>query len=64
MPTAPHWQSASAFWNSEIWDMAGGNSVDEAAVRQVLDAIPAPRSDKGLLGAGMVGEAVSDVGEL
>jgi len=35
--------------------MAGGNSVDEAAVRQVLDAIPAPRSGKGLLSAGMVG---------
>jgi ATP-binding protein involved in chromosome partitioning len=35
--------------------MAGGNSVDEAAVRQVLDAIPAPRSGKGLLAAGLVG---------
>jgi ATP-binding protein involved in chromosome partitioning len=35
--------------------MAGGNSVDEAAVRRVLDAIPAPRSGKGLLDAGMVG---------
>ena len=35
--------------------MAGGNSVDEAAVRQVLDAILAPRSGKGLLAAGMVG---------
>ena len=35
--------------------MAGGNSVDEAAVRQALDGIPAPRSGKGLLAAGMVG---------
>ncbi len=35
--------------------MAESNSVDEAAVRQVLDAIIAPRSGKGLLAAGMVG---------
>jgi ATP-binding protein involved in chromosome partitioning len=35
--------------------MTGSNSVDEAAVRQVLDAITAPRSGKGLLAAGMVG---------
>jgi ATP-binding protein involved in chromosome partitioning len=35
--------------------MAGGKSVDEAAVRRTLDAIPAPRSGKGLLAAGMVG---------
>ena len=35
--------------------MSGANSVDEAAVRRVLDGIPAPRSGKGLLEAGMVG---------
>jgi len=35
--------------------MAGEKSVDEALVRQTLDAIPAPRSGKGLLAAGMVG---------
>ena len=35
--------------------MAGQNSVDEAAVRRALDDIPAPRSGKGLLVAGMVG---------
>jgi len=35
--------------------MAGGKSVDEATVRQTLDAIPAPRSGRGLLAAGMVG---------
>jgi len=35
--------------------MAGGNSVDEAAVRRILDGIPAPRSGEGLLAAGMVG---------
>jgi ATP-binding protein involved in chromosome partitioning len=35
--------------------MAGANSVDEAAVRRVLDGIPAPRSGKGLLDAGLVG---------
>ncbi len=35
--------------------MAGEKSVDEATVRQTLDAIPAPRSGKGLLAAGMVG---------
>jgi ATP-binding protein involved in chromosome partitioning len=35
--------------------MTGSNSVDEAAVRQVLDAVTAPRSGKGLLAAGMVG---------
>ena len=35
--------------------MAGANSVDEAAVRRTLDGIPAPRSGKGLLEAGMVG---------
>ena len=35
--------------------MAETNSVDEAAVRQVLDGITAPRSGKGLLAAGMVG---------
>ena len=33
--------------------MAGGNSVDEAAVRRTLDGIPAPRSGKGLLEAGL-----------
>src|SRR5271166_1588547 len=36
-------------------DMAGANSVDEATVRRTLDGIPAPRSGKGLLEAGMVG---------
>jgi ATP-binding protein involved in chromosome partitioning len=35
--------------------MAAGKSVDEATVRQTLDSIPAPRSGKGLLAAGMVG---------
>src|ERR1700749_4450304 len=35
--------------------MAGGKLVDEVAIRQTLDAIPAPRSGKGLLAAGMVG---------
>jgi ATP-binding protein involved in chromosome partitioning len=35
--------------------MSGANSVDEATVRRVLDGIPAPRSGKGLLEAGMVG---------
>jgi ATP-binding protein involved in chromosome partitioning len=35
--------------------MSGANSVDEATVRRTLDGIPAPRSGKGLLEAGMVG---------
>jgi ATP-binding protein involved in chromosome partitioning len=35
--------------------MAGEKTVDEAAVRRTLDGIPAPRSGKGLLEAGMVG---------
>jgi ATP-binding protein involved in chromosome partitioning len=35
--------------------MAGANSVDEATVRRTLDGIPAPRSGKGLLEAGMIG---------
>ncbi len=35
--------------------MSGANSVDEGTVRQTLDGIPAPRSGKGLLAAGMIG---------
>lgn len=35
--------------------MSGAVSVDEAAIRRALDGIPAPRSGKGLLAAGMVG---------
>jgi ATP-binding protein involved in chromosome partitioning len=35
--------------------MSAASGVDEAAVRRALDGIRAPRSDKGLLGAGMVG---------
>jgi ATP-binding protein involved in chromosome partitioning len=35
--------------------MSAASSVDEGAVRQTLDGIPAPRSGKGLLAAGMIG---------
>jgi ATP-binding protein involved in chromosome partitioning len=42
-------------------NMSGANSVDEATIRRTLDAIPAPRSGKGLLAAGWVG-GISIVG--
>jgi ATP-binding protein involved in chromosome partitioning len=35
--------------------MAREGSIDEAAVRRALDAIPGPQGDAGLLAAGMVG---------
>src|SRR6202012_1129685 len=53
--SACHWQSANASTGYREQTMAGSNSVDEAAVGQVLDAITAPRSGKGLLAAGMGG---------